>query len=149
MAIPRVRNGVAQYLCEWIRIGQVVIGEDYRQPLVDQLCDNKFCMRRCDGGYNVCVAMDDPCYFCIRFGHPQTCRNTYLPLICRRCHKAREPAEKSYPSAPPHFRSQRRMDSDDRAVQAARDNERHDQGYVNLSVETRLANAAVVAATHK
>lgn len=116
MAISRVRSSVAEHLCEWIRTGQVTLGEDYRQPLVDLVCDNRFCMRRTDGGYHVCLAMDDPCYFCLRFGQPESCRNVYLPLICRRCHSQQQEQESSkqkYPSTPPHFRSQRKMDSAD------------------------------------
>ena len=118
MPISRFRSSVARYLCEWIRLGQVTVGQDYRQPLVDLVCDNQLCMRRTDGGYQVCLAMNDPCYFCLRFGQPESCRNQYLPLVCRRCHQAREP-NSTYPSEAPHSRIRRKMDQEDAAAAAA------------------------------
>lgn len=155
--VPKVRTSVAKHLCEWIRMGQVTIGEDYRKPLVDKICDNRFCMRRADGGYSVCLEMTDPCYFCIRYGQPHLCSNHYLPLICRQCHKKQahaDPAAKSspkYPSSPPHFRTQRPMEMDDHeaVAAAARDNKLHKEALIQLSVASRMANAAVLAATHK
>lgn len=162
MGFSRVRSDVASYLCEWIRIGVITPGEDYRQPLVDLVCDNRFCMRRSDAGYTVCVAMNDPCYFCLRFGHPHQCRNIALPLVCRQCHQDREPGH-TYPSRPPHFRSQRAMDADDdpncaskkeeeaaRAAAAFARQRRDQGGPLSFSETVALrANEAVLAATHK
>lgn len=164
MRVPRVRSCVAKALCEWVRLG-VDVGENVRQPLVDKMCDNRYCMRRTDGGYEVCMPMDDPCYFCIRYGLAHLCANVYVPLLCRRCHDAAaaaaagaEPSSSTpperYPSVAPHYRSQRRMDPDENpreaaTAQAARDQRHHRQGVIELSQASQLANRAVLAETHK
>jgi hypothetical protein len=113
VGLSRARSSVARRLCEWIRFGPITLGPHYCPPLVDLVCDNRFCMRRSDEGYWVCVAMNDPCFFCIRFGHPHQCRNILLPLLCRPCHAIREPGL-AYPASPPHFRTQRPMDADEK-----------------------------------
>lgn len=168
-SVPRIRSSVARYLCEWARIG-VILGDDIRQPLVDKMCDNRYCMRRNDGGYSVCVPMEDPCFFCIRYGVSDLCYNQYVSLVCLRCHEAgferkKKELEKKggvvaddkappYPRCPPHYRTQRLLDKDEdprvaAAEQVARDTMHHKDGLLKLSLATRLANTAVLAGTHK
>jgi len=123
---------------------------------MDQLCDNRYCMRRREGGYVACLAMNDSCYFCIRFGSETKCYNKYIPFFCRICLKERHGSLASYPSEMPHYRNQQKMDKDEtldrRAAaraQVIRDQEAQRQGLLQISESHCLANAAVLAATHK
>ena len=77
--IPLGQSWIHSALC-WL-----TIGTDARQHYQDMLCDNKFCQRKTEGGYRVCLNMQDPCYFCIRFGHADQCYTAYLPALCCQC----------------------------------------------------------------
>jgi len=152
-SVPFVRPCFSRTLCEWAR--RTVRSEE-RIELVDQLCDNRHCMRRHDGGYVACLTMNDSCYFCIRFGSETKCFNRYIPLLCRFCFKERHGSSSSYPFETPHYRTQQRMDKDEtldpRAAaraQVIRDQEAQRQGLLQISASHCLANAAVLAATHK
>jgi hypothetical protein len=153
-AVPRHRSSVTRHLCEWIRTGPLVVGVDVKQPVVDKMCDNRYCMRRNEGGYQVCLFMEDPCFFCIRYGWQGRCFNQVLPLVCRSCHLSKHGTAAPYLNHSPHFRAQRPLDKDEdprsEAVREARkDCLEHAAGRLELSPSLAMASAAVAAATHQ
>lgn len=146
-AIPLVRPFSARRLIEWIQ------SDSHARPnLVDQPCDNRHCMRRNEGGYSVCLFMNEPCYFCIRFGTPSSCQPLYVPFTCRSCYKKQNPGGPSYPTQSPHLRTVRGPDNQDprrvAAHQAMRELNQHSQGQLELSESNLLVNAALVSETH-
>lgn len=149
--IPLVRRPLlsARRLIEWIQRDSHV-----RPNLVDHPCDNRYCMRRNEGGYSVCLFMNDPCYFCIRFGNPASCQPLYVPFVCRSCYEKKNPEESlPYPSQSPHLRTVRGPDNHKNprrvaAHQAMRELNQHSQGQLELSEANLLVNAALVSETH-
>ena len=77
--MPLGQSWVQTVLC-WL-----AVGTNDREACPDTLCDNKFCQRRTEGGYRVCLSMQGPCYFCIRFGHDNQCYTAFLSALCRQC----------------------------------------------------------------
>lgn len=151
-----------RWLCDWIYLA--TRDPDQPTPLVDKLCDNRYCQRRSEGGYSVCVFMDDPCYFCIRFGSEDQCFNNSATIQCRNCHaKAKQAGQSTtppplriplYPGRAPHFRVLRRLDKneDPRGAveeEAARSNAQHRSGLIQLTEASVRIHSAVLANTHK
>lgn len=128
---------------------------------MDKLCDIRYCQRRHEGGYSVCVFMDDPCYFCIRFGSEEQCFNQWVTQQCRPCHERATRAAREaqpprsppppYPGRAPHFRVLRRLDKDEdpRTAEVARDDAHHRLGLLSLNETTLRIHQAVLAGTHK
>jgi len=154
MSIPEVKPGT--WRSWWWNLAGCWNG-GCPEPLEDKLCDNRYCMRRTWGGYQACLAMDDPCYFCIRYGFEKWCFNRYVPLQCRTCFKGRSPQTtdpwppQPHLSQPPHHRRLIPLkDLEDSAVsEAVFDLKLYRQGRLSLTEAALLANTAVLAATHK
>ena len=56
-----------------------------RDPVTDVLCKNQWCQRRSEAGYQSCLTMSDPCWFCLRFGHQDLCYNLPVKTYCLDC----------------------------------------------------------------
>ena len=56
-----------------------------RDSVTDVLCKNQWCQRRSEAGYQSCLTMSDPCWFCLRFGHQDLCYNLLLKTYCLDC----------------------------------------------------------------
>ena len=56
-----------------------------RDPVTDVLCKNQWCQRRNEAGYESCLTMSDPCWFCLRFGHQDFCYNLPVKTYCLDC----------------------------------------------------------------
>jgi hypothetical protein len=62
-------------------------------PVKDWFCDNKYCLRRTDLGYNNLLEKPDSCLFCIRYGDYVNCRTFYMYVYCRCCFSKRPDLE--------------------------------------------------------
>ena len=56
-----------------------------RDSVTDVLCKNQWCQRRSEAGYQSCLTMSDPCWFCLRFGHQDLCYNLPVKTYCLDC----------------------------------------------------------------
>ena len=56
-----------------------------RDSVTDVLCKNQWCQRRSEAGYQSCLTMSDPCWFCLRFGHQDLCYNLPVKTFCLDC----------------------------------------------------------------
>jgi len=116
----------------------------------DLLCDNRFCQRRSEGGYRVCLSLDYPCFFCIRFGKTEWCRNQKVTKICDDCRDTCSPVTLSFESKErPRFRRRKEREEEEGEKEAARVLSLHSQGLAVASADRLLANQAVLAGTHK
>ena len=79
-----------------------------RQPVQDSLCNNKYCLRRTESGYLLCLEMRDECWFCIRYGGLGYCSNHLIYVPCETCfYKTWSSGPKSYRyDVPLHYRRQ-------------------------------------------
>lgn len=57
-----------------------------QEPVQDQLCNNKHCLRRTEEGYKACLGIQDECYYCIRYGHLGQCFNKRIYVPCETCY---------------------------------------------------------------
>ena len=81
-------------LCHWLQLKR-----DKQEPRTDILCKNQYCLRRTEEGYRLCLNMNEPCWFCFRYGHQELCGNRFLHLVCEKCFFA-----SSDPASPPATR---------------------------------------------
>ena len=56
-----------------------------RDSVTDVMCKNQWCQRRNAAGYESCLTMSDPCWFCLRFGHQDLCYNLPVKTYCLDC----------------------------------------------------------------
>lgn len=79
---------------------------DDRQPLTDWLCDNKYCLRRTEEGYKLCLQLRDECWFCIRFGREHRCGYHLIYVPCRSCYYKSwtDPSDPRPYDVPLHYR---------------------------------------------
>ena len=91
-----------------------------REERVDVVCQNKYCLRKTEIGYKMCLPMRDPCWFCLRYGHNGHCYNKIIYDLCKDCFYRRKrlaetPTQFSLPAVyglPKHYRRLERLKQD-------------------------------------
>ena len=108
--MPQGQSLGRRILCRWLKLGQTK-----QEPRTDLLCKNQFCLRKTEEGYRLCLNMNEPCWFCLRFGHEDLCRNRLMHVLCEKCFYASRdsssPSTTRYPY-PLHYRRQERPQQD-------------------------------------